>query len=138
LRGQSFQFKLVANSVMGGLASVAGGGNFANGATTAAFGYLFNEVGLACRGAVGSPWPHCGLFVYRGYDDGSADMIAQFSFAGKSERFNEGLITYAYDRETFWQQMPTGGDPLFRQPAFSTIGSGDWDQTAAHSDRAMA
>jgi RHS repeat-associated protein len=43
LLGRSFQFRLVANSVMGGLASVAGGGSFANGAVTAAFGYLFNH-----------------------------------------------------------------------------------------------
>jgi len=31
-------------SVVGGTASVLGGGKFANGATTAAFGYLFNEM----------------------------------------------------------------------------------------------
>jgi hypothetical protein len=31
--------------VIGGAASVAGGGKFANGAVTAAFGYLFNEMG---------------------------------------------------------------------------------------------
>src|SRR5262249_26183636 len=35
---------LVANSVLGGLASVAGGGKFANGAVTGAFGYLFNQL----------------------------------------------------------------------------------------------
>jgi hypothetical protein len=33
---------LVANSVLGGVASVAGGGKFANGAVTAAFGYMYN------------------------------------------------------------------------------------------------
>jgi len=33
---------LVANAVVGGLASLAGGGKFANGAITAAYGYLFN------------------------------------------------------------------------------------------------
>ena len=32
--------KLVENSVLGGVASVAGGGKFANGAVTGAFGYL--------------------------------------------------------------------------------------------------
>jgi RHS repeat-associated protein len=42
LRGLSVEVKLVATSVLGGLASVAGGGKFANGALTAAFGYLFN------------------------------------------------------------------------------------------------
>jgi RHS repeat-associated protein len=38
-----FQGALVANSTLGGLASVAGGGKFANGAVTGAFGYLFNQ-----------------------------------------------------------------------------------------------
>jgi hypothetical protein len=33
------------NSTLGGLASIAGGGKFANGAVTAAFGYLFNQAG---------------------------------------------------------------------------------------------
>jgi hypothetical protein len=33
----------VASAIIGGLASVAGGGKFANGAVTAAFGYLFNH-----------------------------------------------------------------------------------------------
>src|SRR5262249_42245029 len=37
-----FQAALVANSTLGGLASVAGGGKFENGAVTGAFGYLFN------------------------------------------------------------------------------------------------
>jgi RHS repeat-associated protein len=36
--------KLVAKSILGGVAAVAGGGKFENGAVTAAFGYLFNEV----------------------------------------------------------------------------------------------
>jgi hypothetical protein len=38
--------QLVFKSVVGGLASVAGGGKFVNGAVTAAFQYLFND------------WPH--------------------------------------------------------------------------------
>jgi len=38
-----FHRNLVAHSVVGGLASMAAGGNFANGAVTAAFGYLFNQ-----------------------------------------------------------------------------------------------
>jgi hypothetical protein len=45
LTGLSFESKLISTSVLGGLASVAGGGKFANGAITAAFGYLFNEAG---------------------------------------------------------------------------------------------
>jgi hypothetical protein len=34
---------------VGGVASVAAGGNFANGAVTAAFGYLFNEMGSSAQ-----------------------------------------------------------------------------------------
>ena len=34
-----------ASSLVGGLASVAGGGKFANGAVTAAFGYMYNAAG---------------------------------------------------------------------------------------------
>jgi hypothetical protein len=34
----------VASAVIGGVGSVAGGGKFANGAVTAAFGYLFNQM----------------------------------------------------------------------------------------------
>ena len=37
-----FEGGLVATTVIGGTASAIGGGNFANGAVTAAFGYLFN------------------------------------------------------------------------------------------------
>jgi hypothetical protein len=33
---------VISNAVLGGLASVAGGGKFANGAVTGAFGYLFS------------------------------------------------------------------------------------------------
>ena len=41
----------IAAAVVGGTASVIGGGKFENGATTAAYGYLFNQVGsqLASR-----------------------------------------------------------------------------------------
>jgi hypothetical protein len=45
LKGVGFTAGLVANTVLGGLASVAGGGKFANGAITGAFGYLFNAKG---------------------------------------------------------------------------------------------
>jgi hypothetical protein len=54
LSGLDFSSKLVATSVLGGLAAVAGGGKFANGALTAAFGYLFNE--CANGGCVNGPY----------------------------------------------------------------------------------
>ena len=50
---------MAASAVLGGLGSVAGGGDFANGAVTAAFGYLFNACGLGrngCTWAVRRGW----------------------------------------------------------------------------------
>lgn len=44
LTGLDFESKLVAQTVVGGVAAVAGGGKFENGAVTAAFGYLFNQM----------------------------------------------------------------------------------------------
>jgi hypothetical protein len=38
------QRNVVVRAAIGGLASVAGGGKFGNGAVTAAFGYLFNDL----------------------------------------------------------------------------------------------
>jgi hypothetical protein len=43
LNGLGKEGKLVASSVIGGIASRLSGGRFENGAITAAFGYLFNE-----------------------------------------------------------------------------------------------
>jgi RHS repeat-associated protein len=43
ITGQNFALNTTLNAVLGGLASVAGGGKFANGAVTGAFGYLFND-----------------------------------------------------------------------------------------------
>jgi RHS repeat-associated protein len=40
----------VASSVLGGIGSVAGGGKFANGAVTGAYGYLFNHLGHMLAG----------------------------------------------------------------------------------------
>ncbi|MGL5166694.1 MAG: RHS repeat-associated core domain-containing protein [Afipia sp.] len=47
LRGQSFEVRLVANTVLGGTGSVIGGGKFANGAITGVFGCLYNELARA-------------------------------------------------------------------------------------------
>jgi hypothetical protein len=44
LKFDSFAANLTTRMVIGGTASVLGGGEFANGAKTAAFGYLFNEL----------------------------------------------------------------------------------------------
>jgi RHS repeat-associated protein len=49
--GQNFSVRsLVLNSTLGGFASLAGGGKFANGAITAAFGYLFNQAANVAQG----------------------------------------------------------------------------------------
>ena len=50
--GMSGAQRLVASTVIGGVASVAGGGKFANGAVTGAFGYLFNAM-ADCMKATG-------------------------------------------------------------------------------------
>jgi hypothetical protein len=42
---QGFVAGLVVNTVLGGTDAVAGGGKFANGAITGAFGYLFDAMG---------------------------------------------------------------------------------------------
>jgi RHS repeat-associated protein len=52
INGRGFGFGLVSNTVLGGLASVAGGGKFANGAITGAFGYLFNACAANPKGCV--------------------------------------------------------------------------------------
>jgi hypothetical protein len=44
----------IASAVLGGIGSVAGGGKFANGAVTGAFGYLFNQLGAAERRGMGA------------------------------------------------------------------------------------
>ena len=46
--------KLIGKSVVGGLSSVLGGGKFGNGAATAAFGFLFNQLAHASREAAAS------------------------------------------------------------------------------------
>jgi hypothetical protein len=54
LSGLNWTGRLVASTTLGGLASVAGGGKFANGAVTGAFGYLFNDLGGSATSANGA------------------------------------------------------------------------------------
>jgi hypothetical protein len=89
----------VATTVLGGLASVAGGGKFANGALTAAFGYLMNTVGLACREILDGSASHCGLFIYSG------DQIkAQFSLTLNATTFNTDPVNMEADRAAFFSE----------------------------------
>jgi hypothetical protein len=103
MKDQSFATRLVTNAVIGGTVSAAAGGNFGNGAVTAAFGYLFNEVALACRPAVSSTMPalHCGLFVFEGSDPRTATIRAQFSLGGGATQFNTNVGVYLEDWEAF-------------------------------------
>jgi RHS repeat-associated protein len=47
--GLGFEESVIVEATAGGLASVAGGGNFGNGAVTAAFGYIINNYSHICR-----------------------------------------------------------------------------------------
>jgi hypothetical protein len=77
MKDLNFEAKLVATSVVGGVASVAGGGKFANGAVTAAFGYLFNEGGRE-------------LLKYREVPDHPYVMTPEFraAFGGSQDEAN--------------------------------------------------
>jgi hypothetical protein len=58
-----------------------------DGAITAAFGYLFNDVALSCRqlGSGFGPFLHCGTFVY---DPNTGQVKAQFSLQGGATTFD--------------------------------------------------
>jgi hypothetical protein len=49
---QRYEVALIENAVLGGVASVSGGGKFANGAITSAFGYMFNASGADPHGCL--------------------------------------------------------------------------------------
>jgi RHS repeat-associated protein len=71
---------LVANTVLGGAAAVAGGGKFANGAITGAFGYLFNgAAGRFVGGLIGGA-----IFGIGAIETGPSDIFALLTghFAG--------------------------------------------------------
>ena len=53
--GQDVVSGTITSAIVGGTASVLGGGKFANGAQTAAFGYLFNECAHTRACGFGSP-----------------------------------------------------------------------------------
>jgi hypothetical protein len=64
----NFGGRLVVSATLGGIGSVAGGGKFANGAVTAAFGYLFNQIGRD-NGESGRVGPPPGQLVVDQNDD---------------------------------------------------------------------
>src|SRR3989338_5718492 len=82
----SVEANMVARAVVGGTASVLGGGKFANGAVTAAFGHLFNDMqhemspdgSFRSDGDTGYPqtsaewWDHTKEFASQGVPGGAA------------------------------------------------------------------
>jgi RHS repeat-associated protein len=75
MSGMNGPQKLVASAVLGGVGSVAGGGKFANGAITGAFGYLFNACGADPNGCMkwgASIGTALGIVTSAGCDAGTA------------------------------------------------------------------
>jgi hypothetical protein len=104
---------LAAQMVIGGVASRLGGGTFANGALTAAYGYLFNclahgcnmksegyeatnykNEGIRCNGAVD---PSCrfpgapGIDNFEGQLSATASATAMWGFTGRSTETGYGM-----------------------------------------------
>jgi hypothetical protein len=66
----------IMEATAGGLASVAGGGKFANGTVTAAFGYLFNETALiTTHDRYGPSFSLFGITVDLSFDVGSHSAV---------------------------------------------------------------
>jgi RHS repeat-associated protein len=95
---------------VGGLGSIVGGGKFENGAITAAFGYIFNSVGLACRQlATGGPFDHCSVFVS---DDKTGNIQAQYSLQGLHTTFDPQGSTSDTARDDLTAFQSPGGRNL--------------------------
>jgi hypothetical protein len=78
---------------LGGLASVAGGGKFANGAITAAFGYLFNQLNEKARQsqAIAEDKFEQMLDMFRKDDNFVVDTQVRASFQLRGGRWIEGV-----------------------------------------------
>ncbi len=115
MEGLGFAPKLVATSVLGGLASVAGGGKFADGAVTAAFGYLFNYFGRN--------WHE---FAHR-------SLICQSSQLGCTKPIVfDGLLQHAYPGQPEGSVIPdegAGGIVIGNNPVFTTVDRENWSIT---------
>jgi hypothetical protein len=115
----------VASAIVGGLGSVAGGGEFTNGAATAAFGYLFNEVLHISAGIKVPSWAQkwlCGNLPACGSGDVSWGVAVQYPGAFDQAPVEWGLGTtssYSIDGtiEPPRDSFPQGGgflDRLYR------------------------
>jgi RHS repeat-associated protein len=79
--------QFTASTVAGGIGSVIGGGKFANGAETAAFGYLFNQALSQARSA---------MFRTGQFDDSERNYkTLQDKFVGGLETYADGMKTGA-------------------------------------------
>ncbi len=83
-------------AILGGIGSRLGGSNFANGALTGAFGYLFNQIGRGKQ----APW---NLVVHRGENEGRYPDNAYFVGVKDGEVY--GPFAYSADPNA------TGTDP---------------------------
>lgn len=113
--GWSAEAQFVAATVAGGTASVVGGGRFENGATTAAFGYLFN----ACaRG--------CDFLRARGYDP--IDISTADGILGYFERpilTPTGARIISWSDEIIWNELTVPvAVPLINTKIDLTLGLG--------------
>jgi hypothetical protein len=81
--------KLVASAVLGGVGSVAGGGKFANGAVTGAFGYMFNACGADPHGCL--KWGAGGGFTLGVIAAGGCDLGSY----GACALANPGIVAAA-------------------------------------------
>jgi RHS repeat-associated protein len=70
-------------AVVGGTASVVAGGKFANGATTAAFGYLFNQI--ATEANAHSRLSRMEIFIRESLPEGVANHMADALAANKAQ-----------------------------------------------------
>lgn len=139
IESDPIDFRVIASAVVGGTASVLGGGKFENGAATGAFGYLFNCVEHKCY-KLGNP--EGGLFAFTG-SSGSGyygrpetlskmyDVEWRWNLQGKSTRIeiNElsvevgptpGHGTHQDGQDVDIRPMRTGGSgPVtFRSPNY--------------------
>jgi hypothetical protein len=125
--GEGIAVGTTVSAVVGGAAAELGGGKFANGAITAAYGYLFNDVALACRATDVGVGTHCGLFVFQGNDPRTAALDAQFSLGFDKTEFNTAPDTMEGDLAAF-----RSGN-IYRVAPPPGVSSADFDQAVIDS-----
>jgi len=94
------------NAVIGGVASVAGGGKFANGAITGAFGYMFNA-------ATGRFIGHgLGLIIggVGGIETGPADILVAMAFGHALGEIFSRIEDSIYDGIIYLRTDSAGGE----------------------------